>query len=232
MQAINKLIMTLMLCIVMVFSVVSLQAVETPPAEITQAAEAGLKVFLPKAGESLTDCPFKVTTLEEANQATVDFGFRLYTVNPKVLANPGGKRLSSMVEPTSTWRFVVVSNGNPIGLLTVSQVNGQWQAVAAGAAELADEVYQVRKAWPKKDGFNFRFVRIFQAVSDFMEISTSKASLGFVPMKAARVSLQEGSMDLRPDALMYESELLEPLSNMVKNSMKRFSKDASVADEK
>ena len=219
----NGLLMSLILSVALMFGTVFLGAA-TPPADVLNAAQNGLKIFTALNGDSMDDCVFNVSSREELDHAVVGFGFRMYSVNPKFLRDPGNRLLSRMVEPTPTWRFVVLSKTKPIGLITVNLVNGQWQAVGAGAAELAAEVNMVRKAWPARDGFDFRFVRVYQATADFIEVSHKQNMMGYVPMKAARVSLNMGQMDLQADQLMAESELMEPLRDRAMRNMKDFLK--------
>ncbi len=222
----NGLIVGLFLVVLLVFGS-NLLGAANPPADALAAAQDGLKVFIElDNGVSMDECVFNVTAREELNDAVIGFGFRMFTIDPRNLCEPGDRSLSGIVMPTPEWCFMVLSKNKAIGLISVSRVDGNWQAVGAGAAELANEVHQVRKSWSADKGFNFRFVRVYQATSDFMEVTHKENVLGYVPMKAARVSLSLGQMDLETNHLMAESELMAPLRERAVRNMKGFNKDA------
>ncbi|MCP4148662.1 MAG: hypothetical protein GY757_13025 [bacterium] len=225
------LLISLLLSVSLMFGAVFPGATQ-PPAEALKAAQKGLTAFIALNDGSKNEQVFNVLSHEELKHAVVDFGFLMHTINPEVLRNPGNKMLSSMVEPTPLWRFSVLSKGKAVGLITVTQVNGQWEAVGAGAAELAAEVHSVRKAWPATSGFDIRFVRVYQATADFMEVVHKDAVVGYVPMKAARVSLDMGQMELKTDNLLAESELMEPLREQAMRNMKDFLKPALDEEQK
>jgi hypothetical protein len=171
------------------------------PADVLKAAEKGVTNFPGLTGVELQQ------------------GFRVYTVSPASLMECDG--LETAVTPTGMWRFLVTANGQPTGLLTVAQVNGEWTAVSFGGAGLAGEVSKVMAKWPTDKGYGFRFVRIYQARADFVEISNSGSSreAGFVPLTASRLALGlEGEFD--PQVLLYNSEIITPLRDVVSRNMK------------
>jgi hypothetical protein len=172
---------------------------EGPPAEVTEAARQGLADFPGLTGAQLGQ------------------GFRVYTVSPAELMEC--PVMESIIIPTNMWRFVVVSNSRPAALLTVALVDGQWRAVSIGGAGLAVEMTQVMATWPQKDGCSHRFVRIYQAQADFVEISKKGASAvtGYIPLKASRMVLElEGPFD--PSTVLSGSEIVPPLRDIVSKS--------------
>ena len=56
-------------------------------------------------------------------------------------------------------------------------------------------------------------------VSNFMEIMSGHDTLGFAPLKSARISLGIDSFVTGPGTLVYNSEILEPLREMVSRTL-------------
>jgi hypothetical protein len=176
---------------------------ELPPSpEIIAAARQGLADFPGLTGASLQE------------------GFQVYTVSPVALISSAD--LGAMTIPTGQWRFVVSCGEQPMGLLTVAQVEGQWKAVSFGGAGLAVEMTRVLKTWPE-NGYHVRFVRIYQAMTDLVEISRVNESRepGYVPLTSARASLGIQG-EFAPDVLLKASEMIIPLRDAVAKNIKMF----------
>jgi hypothetical protein len=178
---------------------------QAPSPAVVKAAQQGLMDFC--AGTSGTG------TLQ------LGMGFQVHTVNPLTLVENTAAALEALAFPMDMWRFIVLENGKPIGLLTVAGVNREWQAVSFGGAELSVEIANIRETWPAKSGFTFRFIRVYQATSDFMEIISGHESLGFAPLKSARVSLGIDSFAADPGKLLYNSDIVGPLKDMVSKAI-------------
>jgi hypothetical protein len=187
-----------------------LAAEEVAPMGAIQAAEKGIAEFPPAVPGQ--------TGLVNAKLQT---GFQVYTASPAELMK--SSHIGSIIIPTGVWRFVVVSNEQPAALITVQQVNGQWTAVSMGGATLAVEISKIMEKWPKADGYTHRFVRIYQARADFVEISraSDEHEPGFVPLSSSRVALGiTGQFD--PQTVMYNSEFITSLKEIVDNNVKTF----------
>lgn len=170
---------------------------EKVPPEVYQAAQKGM-----------SDLPWGLSTKTALDNPTVHHGFQVYTVSPLKLQKSTG--LSSILTPTGLWRFVVVKEGQPVSLITVAEIEGQWKAVSIGGAQLAVEVNKVMERWPAKQGYNHRFIRIYQARADFIEISSNGRSIGFVPLTASRLAFgMSGEFD--PAALLHGPEIMPRL---------------------
>lgn len=208
-----KLKQRVCLCILLlvVFSF-GLSAVETPRADVLAAARAGLSSYLPL-----------ILTPEEMaiGKAKLGFGFQEYTIDPARLTGEPGVPLWEKVRPTGAWRFVVQIGGRPVALLTVDVMDGKWQAVGIGAVQLAQEVQSVLASWPQESGFQYRFIRIFQAQADFMEVSKGTEEPRYAPLIAARVSLQINALETGPNQRLFQSEIAEPLREIVSNVMEK-----------
>ncbi len=192
-----KYLMCFSLFVVLIFSGCFGLLAETVPLEVYRAAQKGI-----------CDLPTGLSTSTALENPTVHHGFQVYTVPPlKLLKNPG---LSSILAPTGLWRFVVLNQGQPVSLITVAEIDGQWRAVSIGGTQLAVEINKVMERWPTKQGYNHRFIRIYQAKADFIEISSNARSIGFVPLTASRLAFgMSGEFD--PAALLHDSEIMPPL---------------------
>jgi hypothetical protein len=183
-----------------------------------QAAKRGLAQFAEhqqatRPGTSPQDFPLDITDVGDLKQATIGHGFEIYTVDPKELLARGD--LSSLAKPTGEWRFVVSLRGKPIGLATVQKVNGRYETVAYGGAVLAKDVDAAMAAHGNSTRSNMRFIRVYQARADFLEVDRAK----FAPLHSARESLL---MKKAGNQLVDGAELLEPLRAAVKANIEAF----------
>lgn len=174
-----------------------------PSEEIIAAARQGLVDFPGLTGASLQE------------------GFQVYTVSPAALMSVAD--LGAITIPTGQWRFLVSCGGQPLALLTVAQVEGQWKAVSLGGAGLATEMSRVLKTWTPGNGYNFRFVRVYQAMTDLVEISRANDSResGYVPLTSARASLGIQG-EFAPEVMLKASEIITPLRDVVAKSIHMF----------
>ncbi|XLZ72432.1 hypothetical protein ABT364_10845 [Massilia sp. SR12] len=183
-----------------------------------QAAKRGLAQFAEqqqaiRPGSAPADFPLDITDVGDLKQATVSHGFQVYTIDPKELLTRGD--LPALARPTGEWRFIISLRGRPIGLATVQQVNGRFETVAYGGAVLAKDVDAAANAHGNDARSNLRFIRIYQARSDLLEVDRAK----FAPLHSARESLllkKAGSQ------LVDGAELLEPLRAAVKTNVEAF----------
>jgi len=167
---------------------------EEVPAEVLQAAQKGI-----------SDLPGDFLSKTSQESPVLKHGFQVFTL-PRVsmLENSG---LSSVLTPTGMWRFVVAQEGQPLSLITIDNIQGEWKAVAFGGAQLAAEMSKVMEQWPAEQGYNHRFARIYNAKADLVEISKGDRILGFVPLTASRLAF--GIIgDFEPAALLHDSEIL------------------------
>jgi len=192
-----KRLMRMSLVVVLMVLFCSGLFAEKVPPEVFQAAREGV-----------SNSAFGLSTQASLDGFTVNHGFQVYTIPPLPLLK--GSRLSSLLTPSGLWRFVVVKEGQPMSLITVAELNGQWKAVSIGGARLASEIDKVMERWPESQGYNHRFVRVYQARADFIEISSNGRTVGFVPLTASRLSFgMSGEFD--PAALLHDPEIMPRL---------------------
>ena len=150
--------------------------------------------------------PLAIDKVSDLASARLGRGFAVYTVDPADIA--AADDLSAVARPTGTWRFVIRAGSRTVGLATVVQVNGQWQVVSYGGAQLAEDVESTMRQHGNADRSNLRFVRVFQARADFLEVqSPSEDRARLAPLFSARESLR---MPQRA-APMEQSEVLPSL---------------------
>lgn len=183
-----------------------------------QAAKRGLAQFAEhqqalRPGSAPPDFPLDVTDVGDLKQATVSGGFEVFTIDPKDLLARGD--LPALAKPTGEWRFIIALHGKPIGLATVQQVNGRYETVAYGASVLAKDVEAAMAAHGNSNRSNLRFIRIYQARSDLLEVDHAK----FAPLHSARESLL---LKKAGNQLVDGAELLDPLRAAVKANIEAF----------
>ena len=162
---------------------------EVAPDEIMQAARNNLSSFLDAIPAS--DLPhYGFSTREELAGAILGKPFRVYTIVPdKILAYTPQTQLLPLISPLDLWFFPVLSNGDFKTILTVDKVAGEWQAVAIGSSALARQLEKIQGKWPESQGYEHKFVRIFQALSDFIVVSKND-TVSITPFESGRVALK------------------------------------------
>lgn len=185
---------------------------------IADAARQGLAGFvkqnLAEYGVRLPDgFPLSVADGRELASLRLGRGFPVYSVNPQRLLAADAD-LSGLMAPTGSWRFVALSGSRPVGLVTVEKVEGRWQAIAFGAAELAKNV----EAAQAGHGGQTRFLRVYQAQSDFLEVAQTDGKPRFAALMSARETL---SLKKQP-ALLDGADLIEPLRAAVRANLASF----------
>lgn len=193
---------------------------------VRAAAEAGLRsmVFemgrgLPANGKLPAGFPIAVSSYSELRQLTLGIGFEVNTIDPAALAYAGKTAdLGAMTRGTGQWNFVVLSKGRPVALLEVGNVGGRWQVLGAGASALAADVQAAAQSNAR--GGRFKFVRVYQATSDLMQVSGADGSARYVPLMAARESLGLAKT-AEGGPLPTGGELLPALQNAVRANLAR-----------
>lgn len=161
--------------------------------------------------------PLAIDGVADLARLRLGRGFAIHTVDPADIAS--GNDLSSFAKPTGQWRFVVRAGSRPVGLVTVEQVGGQWRAVSYGAAALANEVDAAMRQHGNAERSNLRFIRIYQAQSDFLEVvSPADGRARLAPLVSARASLH---MPQR-DELIEQADVLPALRAAVAANLAGF----------
>lgn len=195
------------------------------PAGMAEAARYQLQELLAEiiAGEpdSLPPgFPFAVRDVGDLRNAELGFSFRVFTVDVPGLLAENESALEDLVIPTETWRITVLVDGRPAGLLTMESREAGWEIVSMGGAVLAKEIQELTERFARLPGCEFRFVRVFQATADFLEVRQTGTVLGFAPFQSARISMKLDSDANGPGALLDGLEVTSGLKDMVRASIR------------
>lgn len=200
-------------------------------AQALAAAQRDFQAFVRRsldthAGTLPEGFPFEVNDLQELLSARLAYGFEVHSVEPQELFDPRAE-LSRVARPTGTWRFVVQREGRALGLVTVQKQGGRWETIAFGGAGLAQDVDALMTAHGNAERSNLRFIRIFQAQSDFLEVRGARdGRTRFAPLVSARQSLllrpRAQANGAEPAGLSEASEFMEPLRAAVRKNLDSF----------
>lgn len=197
------------------------------PVGLRNAANIGLRNLISeiskdiKNGELPEGFPFDISDISELKNATLGLGFEVYSAHPQTLL-AGGRPFDQMLMGTGVWNFVVLVDNNPVALLELEKMNGKWQVNGAGAAKLAQDLHVSTQNFAGKNAF--RFIRIYQATADFMEVKDMEGRARFAPLLAARQSLRSTQAVNTETPLAASQDVLPALQNAVRNHLERFGK--------
>lgn len=190
----------LMLSLIVAFGCTAQEATEAEPIRavtgqaskslLQTMAKIELRSFLTqlrrdiKPGTLPDHFPLDVNDLSELNKATIGEGYQVHTVSPDRLM--AGGRLEDMVVAQDIWNFFIMVEDQVVGQLSMEKTNGRWQVGRIGSYGIAQSV---REAMTQhRSSSDFRFIRIYQATADLMEVGGSDARQ-YVPLVSARYSL-------------------------------------------
>jgi hypothetical protein len=177
-----------------------------------------------RPGVAPVDFPLDIGDMQDLKDAVISYGFPVHSVEAKDIV-AGRADLHAMAKPTGQWRFIVSVRGKPVGLATVEQVNGRYETVSYGAATLAKDVDALSSHHGNAARSNLRFVRIYQARADFLEVS-GEGRARYAPLHSARESLLLQARAMKSGqgdtSLMEASEVLQPLRAAVKANLDAF----------
>lgn len=177
-----------------------------------------------RPGIAPADFPLDIGDMQDLKDAVIGYGFPVHTVEAKDIV-AGRTDLHAMVKPTGQWRFIVSLRGKPVGLATVEQVNGRYETISYGAATLAKDVEALTSHHGNAVRSNLRFVRIYQARADFLEVA-GEGRTRYAPLHSARESLLLQARALKTGqgdtSLMEASEVLQPVRAAVKANLDAF----------
>jgi hypothetical protein len=183
-----------------------------------EAAEHALRNLADRltANEDRTgiDRVLAVGRYSELRHATLGDGFEVNLIDPAQLL--AGEPIDACIHGTGQWRFIVVAEGKPVGLLTVTHMRDGWKWVEVGASELSEEVATVEARYARQTPApRLRFVRSLQAVADFIEVTPAPVSgqsvnAQYIPLRSARVSLDNLRAGASATAAATAPPLAEP----------------------
>jgi len=161
---------------------------ETPPEAVVVAAEKGLARYLNAIPENQLE-DFGFTNKEEFAGTTIGSPFRVYIIPAtQILSFKDGDDLCSLIMPTSLWLCPVICSGRARVLLNVDLMGGEWRAVGLSASYLASEMEGVAGYLAKFEGYERKYVRVYQAGSEFVLMSRDK-ECRLIPLRSAALVL-------------------------------------------
>lgn len=211
------LILTGLLC----FNAGTLLGITDEDKDVLNAAQAGLTQFLESIPiDELSYYGFE--SEEELTQATVGTPFRVYTIFPQDLElYEFPNFLDDIIRETPLWFAPVMVNGTRRAILTVTADKGGFEAVGLSGTALASELNEFYSQLPEMTSmagigsdYTLKFVRIFQATSDFIFIYSQTAEL-LKPLISARMSL-----NLEFTGLFSPPDVLPKLKERVRSNIK------------
>jgi hypothetical protein len=170
-------------------------------------------------------------TAEEWAEASLGEGFPICTIRGQTLLDREKTDkmipLRRLVEETADWYFPVISADKPVAMLFVSRLEGRWQVSGIGHGGIARELGDMLSTWKPSDGYAFRFVRSFEAKSDFLEIYGGQTLMrtgdtdprGYLPFLSARVALELPEESALASSLLVESQFIDKLARRVEAGM-------------
>lgn len=181
-----------------------------------------------RGGTLPSEFPLEVNDVQDLKDAKIAYGFPVYSLPPQDVMNGRGD-LRSMAKATGEWRFVITLNDAPIGLATLRQNNGRWGVTSYGGAVLAKDVDAAIAVHGNSTRSNLRFIRVYQAMSDFLEVvSSTDTRARFAPLQSARQTLllqqrsEKTGVQNSNYGLLEQSDILEPLRISVKRNIDSF----------
>ncbi|MCP5051416.1 MAG: hypothetical protein GY940_29890 [bacterium] len=103
-------------------------------------------------------------------------------------------------------------------MITVAEMKGKWTTVTVGGAGIAAKFQQIRETWPPAEGYEFRFIRIYGAVQDLVEVSRQGDVLGYVSLSVLPGMEEVNNNGFDARMLYSESDFRGSLSDSVEAS--------------
>jgi hypothetical protein len=193
---------------------------ESPPDDIKKAAKEGVTTFLKDSRSShLRRLGFESQT--DVDNAELGEGFQIFTIHPdKLLNESASQELHDLVTPTTQWQFLILARGKANALLTVDLVNEKWTPVSIGSSGLAKQLSDLLVAWPATSGYQYRLIRVYQAQSDFIELSQGGKNIGILPLTSLLTAIKRGARKaFNPHDLRDPKEVLSDLRPVVRKNI-------------
>lgn len=124
---------------------------------------------------------FGFNSQDELLQAEAGIPFQIHTIHPNDFLNfYFTKGMAELLRETGMWYVPIMVNGECRLLMTVARLKEAWEAVEISGADLASEIgdfFDNSKRLMNLAGisgdYSFKFVRVFQASSDFIYLETT-----------------------------------------------------------
>lgn len=164
------------------------------PKEISPSRAAAVKALalftaeIIQRGSLPPGFPPVVQNPEQMKHARIGWGFEVYEPHP--ISLEAGLTLEAAANPVGSWRYAVILQGHPIFLMTLAPTAEGWQMVSMGGTGLGEEIGALLPRFEGQTGTKLRFIRVPQAMADFIEVKEGDQPARYLPLRAARMSLQ------------------------------------------
>jgi hypothetical protein len=213
------LIVVLLVVMLFVAGEVSISAAVEAPAVVRKAAEAGVDLFLKNPGMTGKQ-KMGFRSQSELDNAFAGEGFQVFTIPPdRLINNVMSQNLSALVVPKDQWQFLINSTDGAKVLLTVDVMNGKWTPVSIGSAGLAKELGRVLEKWPVSEGYQYRLIRVYQAKSDFIELTQNGKIKGIVPLSSLNAVIGGKKRAFDPADILESRDVLDALRPAVRSNV-------------
>jgi hypothetical protein len=192
---------------------------ESIPSEILDSAKQGIRIFI--KDPRVTDLQrFGFSSQKEIDGTTLGMGFQVFKVPPESILKEGiSQDFYSMVVPTNLWEFIILSGGEAKVLITVDLMNGKWTPVSMRAAGLSKEMNKAIETWPASTGYRYKFIRVYQAKSDFLGLSLGEKIIGIIPFTSARMAMGLKEREFDPLDLYNSEDVINKIRPEVRKNI-------------
>ena len=194
-----------------------------PPEEVVNAAEQGLINFSQNIPpQNFSQLGF--LSQDEISKNQLGEAFQIYTIHPDDLLNFEKNiwSISDLLVPTNLWNFLILSDGLAKAVLMVDFFDNKWTAVGIGSSGLAVQLKKIIETWPLSSGYQHRFIRIYQANADFVEITLSGTTVGLIPLTSGRAAMDLADTNFNALDLHDPQNILTSIIPIVKENVKRW----------
>jgi hypothetical protein len=193
-----------------------------PPQEVVDVAAESLQGWLqaiPPDGLN----HFSFNDEGEFRRTTLGEPFLTHYIQaPEIMAYADGAIDHVTIRPTTMWEFPVMCDGTPRTLLTVDLMDGVWTAVGIGGLSPAVEIAEMASWWPVSEGYELKYVRVFQSGSQFIQVTGNGLS-DLVPIESTARSLGMIDQDESYDyPLMEVSDVIYTIAPFVRANVEGF----------
>lgn len=189
-----------------------------PPGEAIIAAKQGVGVLLGGSSDESIRM-LGLSGRQDISAATVGEGFQVFVLDPGLLqSNAQSQDFRQAIKPTNSWEFVIEGSENAKAVMKIDNVEGKFTAVSIGSSGMARQLARIAEVWPTSSNYSHKIVRIYQAKSDFVELSQGDILLGFIPLISARIAMGLAIQDFDPFDLRTSSETLTSVRSVLGNT--------------
>ena len=219
-----KAIKFLLLICVLCLSATCPAAAGEVPADVMKAAKEGFDRMIKGQKYNSRFQKLGFDSQEDIDKALVGEGFQVFTISPDDLFNDAALQdIKSVIIPINEWDFIIHVDGEAKCLLKVSYDSGRWFAFGMGSSILSKEINGIKKKWPASLGHDFRFIRVYQASSDLVELSQKGNVLGLIPLTSViKEKKQRIVGEFATDDLHNGKEVLLNLRPAVKSNIEHY----------